>query len=89
MSEAEVFSGDLVFVSLASLCFLGDFMGFPGVSDGKESACNEGDPGSITGLGRFPGEGNSKLLRQYSCLKNSMNRTWWDTVHGVSMIRHD
>ena len=29
-------------------------MGFPGVSDGKESACNEGDPGSIPGLGRFP-----------------------------------
>ena len=31
--------------------------GFPGVSDGKESACNAGDPGSIPGLGRSPGEG--------------------------------
>ena len=33
-------------------------MGFPGGSDGKESACNVGDLGSIPGLGRFPGEGN-------------------------------
>jgi len=32
--------------------------GFPGGSDGKESACNAGDPGSIPGLGRSPGEGN-------------------------------
>ena len=44
----------------------GDFLGgtgFPGGSDGKESACNEGDPGSITGLGRSPGEGNGNLLQ--------------------------
>ena len=33
-------------------------MGFPGSSDGKESACNEEDPGSIPGSGRSPGEGN-------------------------------
>ena len=33
-------------------------MGFPGGSDGKESTCNVGDPGSIPGLGRSPGEGN-------------------------------
>ena len=33
-------------------------MEFPGVSDGKASACNVGDPGSIPGLGRSPGEGN-------------------------------
>ena len=33
-------------------------MGFPGGLDGKESACNRGDPGLIPGLGRFPGEGN-------------------------------
>ena len=31
--------------------------GFPGSSAGKEYACNAGDPGSIPGLGRFPGEG--------------------------------
>ena len=39
----------------------------------KESACNAGDPGSIPGLGRSPGEENGNLL-QYSCLKNSMER---------------
>ena len=33
-------------------------MGFPGVSDGKESACNAGDPGSIPGSGKSPGEGH-------------------------------
>ena len=40
---------------------------------GKESACNEGDPGSIPGLGRSPGEGNGYPL-QYSVLENSMDR---------------
>ena len=44
-------------------------MGFPGGSDGKESACNVGDPGSIAGLGRFPGGGHGNPL-QYSCLEN-------------------
>ena len=34
-------------------------MGFPGGSDGKESACNAGDPGLIHGLGRSPGEGKA------------------------------
>ena len=51
---------------------LGGIMGFPGGSAGKESTCNEGDLGSIPGLGRSPGEGNSYLL-QYSGLENSMN----------------
>ena len=35
---------------------------FPGGSDGEESACNAGDPGSIPGLGRCPGEGNGNPL---------------------------
>ena len=43
--------------------------GFPDGSEGKASACNVGDPGSIPGLGRSPGEGNSNPL-QYSCLEN-------------------
>ena len=52
-------------------------VGFTGGSVGKESACNAGDPGSITGSGRSPGEGHGNLL-QYSCLENSMDRgTWW------------
>ena len=43
---------------------------FPGGSDGKESACNAGDPGLITGSGRFPAEGNDNPL-QCSCLENA------------------
>ena len=43
--------------------------GFPGGSDGKESVYNAGDPGSIPGSGRFPGEGNGNPF-QYSCLEN-------------------
>ena len=57
--------------------------GFPGGSDGKESACNAGDWGSIPGLGRSPGEGNGFPF-QYSFLENSMDRgAWWATVHEV------
>ena len=48
-------------------------MGFPGGSEGKASACNAGDLGSIPGPGRSPGEGNGNLL-QYSCLENPMDR---------------
>ena len=44
---------------------------FPGDSDGKYSACNVGDPGSIPGLGRCPGEGNNYPLI-YTCLENSI-----------------
>ena len=59
-------------------------MGFPGGSDGKESACNTGVLGSISGLGRTPGEGNGYSL-QYSCLQNSMDEEAWQvTVHGVA-----
>ena len=46
---------------------------FPDGSDGKASAYNAGDPGSIPGLGRAPGEEHGNPL-QYSCLENSMNR---------------
>ena len=48
----------------------------PGGSEDKASAYNVGDPGSIPGLGRSPGEGNSNPL-QYSCLKNPMDRGAW------------
>ena len=58
--------------------------GFPGGSDGKESACGVGDLDSIPRLGRSPGEGNSYPLK-YSCLENSTDRgAWWATVHGVA-----
>ena len=56
----------------------------PDGSDGKESMYSEGDPGSISGSGRSPGEGNGNPL-QYSCLENPMDRgAWWATVHWVS-----
>ena len=64
-------------------------MGFPGSSAGKESACNAGDPGSVPGSGRCPGEGSGNLL-QYSCLENPMDGgAWWGTVHGVAKVRHN
>ena len=49
---------------------------FPGGSDGKASAYNAGDLGSIPGSGRSPGEGNGNPL-QYSCLENPMDRRAW------------
>ena len=59
-------------------------MGFPGGSEVKVSACNAGDPGSIPGSGRSPGEGNGNPL-QDSCLGNPMDReAWWATVHGAA-----
>ena len=62
-------------------------LGFPGGSEVKASACNAGDPGSIPGMGRSPGEGNGDPL-QYSCLENPMDRgAWWATVHGVTKSR--
>ena len=59
-------------------------MSFPGGSDGKESACNAGDLGSIPGLRRSPGGGHGNPL-QYSCLENPMDRGAWQAiVHGVT-----
>ena len=50
----------------------------------KASAYKVGDPGSIPGLGRSPGEGNGNLL-QYSCLGNPMDAgAWWPTVYRVA-----
>ena len=61
--------------------------GFPGGSDGKASAYNVGDLGSIPGSGRSPGEGNGNPL-QYSCLENPMDGgAWQATVHGVAKSR--
>ena len=59
-------------------------LGFPGGSDGKESACSAGDPGLIPGLGRSPGERNGNPL-QYPWLENPMDGgAWQATVHGVA-----
>ena len=54
-------------------------IGFPGGSDGEESAHNVGELGSIPGLGRLPGEGNGNPL-QYSCLENPMDREAWQAT---------
>ena len=64
-------------------------LGFPGGSDGKESACNAG--AQIWSLGQEdpPGEGNGNPL-QYSCLENPMDgRAWWATVLGLQRVQHD
>ena len=64
-------------MNISLSCFLGG-------SDGKASAYNAGDLGSIPGLGRSPGEGNGNPL-QYSCLENPMDGgAWWATVHRVA-----
>ena len=69
---------------LSSLNKLKNSCGLPYSSDGKESACNAGDPGFILGSGRSPGEGNGNPL-QYSCLENSMDGAAWPaTVHRVT-----
>ena len=54
--------------------------GFPSGSDGKVSAYNVGDPGSVPGLGRSPGEGNGTPLH-YSCLEKSHR---WRNLVGYS-----
>ena len=56
--------------------FIKYYTGFPGGSAGRESTYNSGDPGSIAGSGRSPGEGNGNPL-QYSCLENPMDRGDW------------
>ena len=59
--------------------------GFPRWLNCKESACQVGDVGSVTGSGRAPGEGNGNSL-QYSCLGNSMDRgAWQATAHEADM----
>ena len=62
-------------------------LGFPGGSDGKASACNVGDPGSIPGSGRSPEKGNGNPL-QHSCLENPMDGgALQATVYGVAKSR--
>ena len=72
--------------------FIKCLKGFPGGAVVENlPITNERDPensGSIPGLGRSSGVGNSNPL-QYSCLEDSVDRgVWWATVHGVTK-RHD
>ena len=76
MSNRLFFNLDLSFVNSSS--------GSDWFSDGKASARNEGDLGSIPESGSSPGEGNGNPL-QYSCLENPMDEgAWWATVPGVT-----
>ena len=70
------------------LCVKHIHWGFPGGSDGKASACNVGDPGSIPGLGRSPGEGNGNPF-QYSCLENSTEKTGRRQSTGSQRVCHN
>ena len=63
----------VIIINLSSIWFRRNLIDFPGGSDGKASAYNVGDLGSIPGLGRFPREGNGNPL-QYSRLENPMDR---------------
>ena len=66
-------------------------LGFPGGSDGKESACNTGDSGSTPWSGRSPGEGNGYPI-QCSCQENPMDRgAWWATFAslGSQNVKHN
>ena len=67
---------ETVCYSLLYVSSLNAYRGFPGGSDSKAPACNAGDPGSIPGLGRSPGEENGNPL-QYSCLETSMDGGAW------------
>ena len=60
----------------------------PGGSDGKESACNAGDPGLVLGLGRSPGEGHGHPL-QYSCLDNPHGQKSLAGPMGSQRVKHN
>ena len=80
-SDSDDDDKDLI---IAANTYLDFTMSKAGGSDGKASACSVGEPGSIPGLGKSPGEGNGNPL-QYSRLGNPMDRgSWWATVHGVT-----
>ena len=63
-------------------------MDFPGGSEGKASACNAADRGSIPGYGRFHGEGNSNPL-QYSCLETWAEEPGGLQSMGLQRVGHD
>ena len=70
----------LIFFRQNAIAYLIDSSGL----DGKESACDAGDLGSIPGSGRPPGEGNGTPL-QFSCLENPREgKAWWAAIFGVA-----
>ena len=76
--------GKIILKRVERYIYIYIYKSFPDGSDGKESACNGRDPGSVPRLGRSPGKGNDYSL-QYSCLENPMDReAWQDKVYGIS-----
>ena len=73
---SQVFCRIIISNLLCIFVFKFDIQNFPGGSDGKASVYNVGDPGSIPGLGRSPGEGNGNPLQDYY-LENPMDRGAW------------
>ena len=67
---------EMLFLLHFFILSLFDMLDFPGGSDGKAAVYSAGDPGSIPGLGRSPGEGNGNPLQDY-CLENPVDRGAW------------
>ena len=81
-SAKEPYYGSSLFCCLSTTVLS---MGFPGGSDGKDSACSVGDLDSIPGLGRSRAEGNGYPFHCSSLLENSMDTgAWQTTVHEVA-----
>ena len=79
-----LFYNTLIYMSEYKLNFIDQCMGLPYSSDGKESACNAEDLGSVPGSGRSSAERNGNPL-QYSCLEKPMDRgAWWATVQSIA-----
>ena len=74
LSHFKLCTVDLLLLLMYLTCLYS--FGFPGGSVGKVSAYKAGDPGSIPGLGKSPGEGNGNPLQDY-CLENPMDRGAW------------
>ena len=82
-------NGDAIFLSkfqAAQNLFSAVGLGFPGGSDGKESACDAGDPGSIPGFGRSPGDRNGLPTLVFLPGESHEQRSL-TTVHGVTKSR--
>ena len=92
INDVQMFSFLHILANTLSFIFwiIAIVTGFPGGSDGKESACNVGYPGSIPGSERSPGAGNGYPLH-YSCLENSMEREEPGGLQsmGSQTVRHD
>ena len=84
MSQDELSVGPLADLSVQQPHAITVKPSFPAGSEGRASAYNAGDPGSIPGWGRSSGDGNGNPL-PYSCLENPADGgAWWATVHGAA-----